>query len=82
MSDTSGPPNPTPELEPQGTSSYQVDAIKKPVKSQAALDVLHFFTGVSRTKKKSSVEETLAPKICKLCAYVQSGLSNTYSPFL
>ena len=73
MSDTSGPPNPTPELELQSTSSHQADALKRPVRSKAALDILHFFTGVSRNRSKHlPTGEPLPPKICKLCSYVRT----------
>ncbi|KAF8499292.1 hypothetical protein F5888DRAFT_1633754, partial [Russula emetica] len=69
ISDISGPPNPSPKLEPQRTSPQQADALNRPVKSNVALDLVHFFTGMGRTRgKRSSNGETPPPKICKLCS--------------
>jgi hypothetical protein len=73
ISDISGPPNPSPKLEPQRTSPQQADALNRPVKSNVALDLVHFFTGMGRTRgKRSSNGETPPPKICKLCSYVRT----------
>lgn len=64
MSD-SGPPNPSPELEPQAA------ALNVPANASSALDILHFFTGVKSTRSKfSSDGEKPKSKICKACAYV------------
>ncbi|KAF8493893.1 hypothetical protein F5888DRAFT_1805841 [Russula emetica] len=54
ISDISGPPNPSPKLEPQRTSPQQADALNRPVKSNVALDLVHFFTGMGRTRGKRS----------------------------
>ncbi|KAF8495447.1 hypothetical protein F5888DRAFT_1842372 [Russula emetica] len=71
ISDISGPPNPSPKLEPQRTSPQQADALNRPVKSNVALDLVHFFTGMGRTRgKRSSNGETPPPKICKLCSEI------------
>ncbi|KAN0107500.1 hypothetical protein V8E52_010095 [Russula decolorans] len=45
-SNTSGPSNPSPALEPQSASSQQADAPSGPVDMNVALDLFHFFTGV------------------------------------
>ncbi|KAF8485555.1 hypothetical protein F5888DRAFT_1640454 [Russula emetica] len=71
ISDISGPPNPSPKLEPQRTSPQQADALNRPVKSNVALDLVHFFTGMGRTRgKRSSNGEMPPPKICKLCSEI------------
>ena len=70
ISDTSGPPNPPPELEPQGTGSQQAGALNVPIKSNRALDILHFFTGVRPAQSGIFLKQDPAPKICRLCSYV------------
>lgn len=59
------PPNPSPELE----------VLNVPANTNAALDILHFFSGTKSTRGKSSSKEETPPlKICKLCSYVSTSL--------
>ncbi|KAF8490188.1 hypothetical protein F5888DRAFT_1808327 [Russula emetica] len=51
ISDTSGPPNPLSELEPQNTGSQQADPLNGPVDVIATLDLLYFFTGIDNPLK-------------------------------
>ena len=62
ISDTSGPPNPSPGLELQSTSSQQA----------YPLDFYHFFTGMSFMEPSQGGirQELPLSKVCKLCLYV------------
>ncbi|KAN0124277.1 hypothetical protein V8E52_001926, partial [Russula decolorans] len=60
-SDTSGPPNLSPALEPQSASSQQADAPSGPVDMNVALDLFHFFTGVKPARRGIFIKEEMPP---------------------
>ncbi|KAF8488729.1 hypothetical protein F5888DRAFT_1809490 [Russula emetica] len=71
ISDTSGPPNPLSELEPQNTGSQQADPLNGPVDVIATLDLLYFFTGIEQPTQGGLIilkQGPPPPKVCKLCS--------------
>ncbi|KAF8502325.1 hypothetical protein F5888DRAFT_1871862 [Russula emetica] len=71
ISDTSGPPNPLSELEPQNTGSQQADPLNGPVDVIATLDLLYFFTGIEQPTQGGPIilkQGPPPPKVCKLCS--------------
>ncbi|KAF8491447.1 hypothetical protein F5888DRAFT_1807391 [Russula emetica] len=71
ISNTSGPPNPLSELEPQNTGSQQADPLNGPVDVIATLDLLYFFTGIEQPTQGGPIilkQGPPPPKVCKLCS--------------
>ncbi|KAF8494707.1 hypothetical protein F5888DRAFT_1805432 [Russula emetica] len=71
ISDTSGPPNPLSELEPQNTGSQQADPLNGPVDVIATLDLLYFFAGIEQPTQGGPIilkQGPPPPKVCKLCS--------------
>ncbi|KAF8498972.1 hypothetical protein F5888DRAFT_1633522 [Russula emetica] len=69
ISNTSGPPNPLSELEPQNTGSQQADPLNGPVDMIATLDLLYFFTGIEQPTQGGLIILNQGPppsKVCKL----------------
>jgi hypothetical protein len=64
--------DPSPELEKM--SSQQADALNAPANTNAALDLLHFFSGVEPNRGKSAKDVQRPSKICKLCSHVSTFL--------
>ncbi|KAF8491054.1 hypothetical protein F5888DRAFT_1807683 [Russula emetica] len=85
ISDTSGPPNPLSELEPQNTGSQQADPLNGPVDVIATLDLLYFFTGIEQPTQGGPIilkQGPPPPKVCKLCSYIWKTLPTKFAIYL